>query len=149
MSRVLAWSFSLVILLACSESTEGEPLPDGSTPATGVCRGVATPCFDLESGAECLEQRGCAAELGCISEAPGCSALGRATCTVQPSCRWEESFSRCTVDETQCTPVDDRGVCEGTDGCRWDLGCRGVVAACSELSASECERQEGCVLEAR
>ncbi|MCB9613619.1 MAG: hypothetical protein H6722_14325 [Sandaracinus sp.] len=142
-----AW-VSLVILAACSTSTVGEPIPDGGR-ATGVCRGVATPCWDLESGVECLEQQGCGAELGCVSEAPGCSALGRSNCTIQPSCRWEDSFSRCTVDETQCTPIDARESCEGTTGCRWDLGCRGAVVACEDLAAGECEAQVGCVLEAR
>lgn len=147
MLRLLFGSF-VILSVACSTSTVGEPLPDGAAP-TGVCRGVAKSCWDFESGAECLEQQGCLAELGCVSEAPGCSALGRSTCSVQPSCRWEESASRCTVDATRCTPIGERASCEASDGCRWDLGCRGEAIACDDLTPSECEAQDGCVLERR
>lgn len=147
MLRLVLASF-VMFSVACTTSTVGEPLPDGAAP-TGVCRGVAKSCWDFESGTECLEQVGCVAELGCVSEAPGCSALGRTTCAVQPSCLWVESASRCTVDATRCTPIDERSTCEASDGCRWDLGCRGEAVACDELTPRQCEAQDGCTLERR
>lgn len=140
---------SSLLLGACSTSTTTEARPDGAAPGpTLVCRGVAKPCYELDSGAECLEQVGCEASLGCITEAPGCTSLGRETCAIQPSCRWDASLSRCTIDAARCTPIPERTTCEASDGCRWDLGCRGTVTACEDLSESECAMQEGCILEA-
>lgn len=119
---------------------------DSGTPSTQVCKGTAVACAAIETSNACNAQKGCSWSTPmCSGAATGCSTFDPMVCSIRSQCVFDFDSSQCLPDPNWCK-VTSESDCNSLSGCSWSGGCSGTPTRCTDLTVSQCTKQQGCGL---